>query len=85
MIGEIALQDDVPRERLSIEDIEQRFPRQWVLIDDPEADQTEAVLSGRVIWHSADKHEVYEKLRKLDSNDVAVFFTGPLPKAYYLL
>jgi hypothetical protein len=70
---------DPGSERLTIEEIYNRFPDEWVLLDEIQVDQAQHVLSGRVIAHSADRDRVYDAMLKSDSSELAVRFTGRIP------
>jgi hypothetical protein len=48
-------------EVLTMEEIEARFPEEWILIDQPEKDQYQRVVRGRVVFHSPDRDEVSRK------------------------
>jgi hypothetical protein len=67
-------------EILNIDEIKSRHDGEWVLIDDPVADESLAVLSGIVLSHSKDRDEVYRKARELKPTHSAVLFFGHLPK-----
>jgi len=51
-------------EVLSMEEIESRFPEEWILIDQPEKDQYR-IIRGRVVFHSPDRDEVSRKALEL--------------------
>ena len=44
-------------EYLTLNEIKQRFPNEWVLLGDPKTDGLD-VLGGLVLYHSKDKKEV---------------------------
>jgi hypothetical protein len=69
-------------EILTIEDINARFPSEWVLINDPQVDEQLHVLGGLVLWHSKDRDEVYQKVDELlpPPRRFTVWFTGPFPE-----
>lgn len=50
---------------LTAAEIDQRFEGEWVLVEDPQTDETLHVESGRVRWHSKDRDEVYRKAVEL--------------------
>jgi hypothetical protein len=59
--------------RLSIAEIEAQFPDSWILIDQPETDELKRVLSGRVVFASPDRDEVYRKALELPvPRDIAI-------------
>src|SRR5438874_1099657 len=45
-------------EVMTIEEIDSRFPSEWVLLADPKVDQYGRVVGGRVVCHSRDRDEV---------------------------
>lgn len=70
------LMDDV----LTIGEMESQFHSEWVLVGDPETDDSLHIQSGRVIYHSKDRDEVYRKAIELRPNRFAMLYTGTLPK-----
>jgi hypothetical protein len=48
-------------ERLTIEEMKARYAPDWVLIGEPEVDESLEVLSGKVLFHSPVRDEVYQK------------------------
>jgi len=62
---------------LTIAEIESQFDCQWVLIEDPQTDESLQVMAGKVLWHSPDRDEVYQKAMELRPSRFAVLFTGP--------
>jgi hypothetical protein len=65
---------------LTVGEMEARFHSEWVLVGDPETDDSLHVQSGRVIWHSKDRDEVYRKAIELKPKRFAMLYTGTLPK-----
>ena len=72
---------------LTLTEIEQRFPSEWVLIDQPQTDQFDHVIGGKVVFHGKDREEVYRQALQLPiPRHCAVRFTGPPdPNMEYLL
>jgi len=66
-------------EMMSIGEIHARFQSEWVLLEDPETTESLEVTSGRLLWHSKDRDEVYRKATELRPKHSAIFYTGPLP------
>lgn len=64
---------------LAMTDIKKLYPTQWVLLDDLEVDPFQGVVAGRVIFHSADRDEVYDKMGTFSGGRFAVRYTGPIP------
>jgi hypothetical protein len=65
-------------EVLTIDEINQRFKDEWVLVDNPQTDEQLRVQSGVVRFHSKDRDEVYAKAAQLSSRKAFVF-TGRIP------
>ena len=63
-------------EVLTITEIESQFDAEWVLVEDPLVDEHDEVVSGRVVWHSKDRDEVYDELLELRPKHPAIVFTG---------
>jgi hypothetical protein len=66
-------------ETLTIKEIRDRFDAEWVLVEDPELDDDLNVVSGKVVWHSKDRDEVYQKALELRPKHPAFLYTGKLP------
>jgi hypothetical protein len=64
---------------MTIAEIESQFDAQWVLVEDPQTNDSLQVLGGKVLWHSPNRDEVYRKAMELRPTHFAVLFTGPSP------
>jgi hypothetical protein len=71
---------EVMDEVLTIEEIKRQFPEQWVLLEDPEINEFEQVVGGRVRHHGDDPDEVYEKVAELGIRHSAVRYMGYPPE-----
>ena len=60
-------------------DIESRFKSEWVLLEDPETTEVLEVKSGKVLWHSKDRDELYRKALELRPKHSAIVYTGTIP------
>ena len=67
-------------EVLSLADIKARYESEWVLVEDPQLNQQLEVLGGRVLCHSKDRDEVYQKAVELRPKHSAVLYTGTIPE-----
>jgi hypothetical protein len=65
---------------LSITEIEEKYPSEWVLLEDPDTDDDLKVQSGKVLWHSPDRDEVYQKAIELRPKHAAFLYTGIVPQ-----
>jgi hypothetical protein len=67
-------------EILTVPEIEQQFPSEWVLIDQPQTDKNNELQSGKVVFHSKDRDEVYRRAIAMPApKRLAIHFTGTLP------
>ena len=66
-------------EVLTIDEINERFPDEWVLIGDPETDESLEVRRGKVLCHSKERDEVDQAAIDLaPPKRIAVLYTGAL-------
>lgn len=54
-------------ERLTIEEMEQKYPDEWLLIVDYELSENTELLSGRLVAHSKSRKEI---------RDISMNYTG---------
>ena len=66
-------------EILTLEEIKQRYPHEWVLIVEPEIDKYLNVIRGKVLAHSPDRDEAYSQFPLRQGKPVAIEYTGPIP------
>ena len=67
-------------EVLTIAEIESRFSSEWILVEDPQTNESLEVLGGIVRFHSKDRDEVYRKAVELRPKRFATLYTGTIPK-----
>jgi hypothetical protein len=65
---------------LSLEEIESRYPSEWVLIDEPQIGEMSHLLGGRVVFHSSSRDEVDRKAIELRLPYFAVRYLGTMPE-----
>jgi hypothetical protein len=63
---------------MTLEEIQERFDSEWVLVEDPEVDESGQVIGGKVLWHSKDRDEVYRKDGELRPKSAAYLYTGKM-------
>jgi hypothetical protein len=66
-------------ETLTIQEIEARYAPHWVLIGEPETDDQQHLLGGRVLYCSPDREEIYRKATEMQLDRIAVRFLGTWP------
>ncbi len=70
---------------LTLDQIEARFPSEWVLIGDPQTDEYQRLLSGIVLFHSPDRDDVDRKLLELRPIRFAFRYLGEMPEDVALI
>jgi hypothetical protein len=65
-------------ERLTIEEMEQKYPDEWLLIVDCELSENTELLSGKVVAHSKIRKEIRDVSGHYTGR-VATHYTGKLP------
>ena len=65
---------------LTIAEIEAQFAAEWVLVEEPQTNAALEVQSGRVLYHSKDREEVYREAVRLRPKRFAMLYTGTLPQ-----
>ena len=54
---------------LTLAEIRQKYPHQWVLVMEPELDNNLEIIRGKVVVNSPTKEELYEQLHLLHRQD----------------
>ena len=72
-------------ETLTVEEIEDRFPSEWVLIGDPQTDEAQRLLAGKVLFHSPERDEVDRRLLELRPSHFAFRYLGTMPEGMALV
>lgn len=65
---------------LTIAEVDLQFEAEWVLIGDPETNESLELQAGRVLYHSKDRDEVYRKAIQLRPKRFAMHYTGKMPE-----
>ena len=65
---------------LTISEIEARYPSEWILVEDPVTNDALQVQSGKILWHSPDRDEVYRKAVELRPTHSAFLCTIQMPE-----
>jgi hypothetical protein len=63
---------------LTIDEIEERFDGEWVLVGDPISDKSLNLRGGRVLSHGKDRAKVYRQAIRLRPRKIAMLYTGAL-------
>ena len=65
---------------LTVAEIESQFPSEWVLLSEPNTDESLEVQSGKVLFHSKDRDEAYRRAIELRPKRFAMLYTGTMPE-----
>jgi hypothetical protein len=65
--------------------IEERFPNEWVMVEDPDLDEQNEVIRGKVISHSPDRLTAYRALFNSKAKRCATLFTGTVAPGVEIL
>ena len=61
---------------LSLKEIREQYPNQWVLVVNPELDNNLEIIRGEVIANCPTKEELYQKLHLSKDRSSAIEYTG---------
>ena len=67
-------------EVMTLDEINERFDSEWVLLEDPELTKGMEIIRGKVLFHSKDRDELYRKALELRPKHGAIFFVGDPPE-----
>jgi hypothetical protein len=70
---------------LTLEQIRQQYPQQWVLIADPELDENLEVIRGEIVFTTPNKEELYQHLSLCKNRNSALEYTGECNDAVVLI
>lgn len=68
------------KKKMSLSEMKDAFPSEWLLILDPETDETHGILNGIVDFHSKDRDEMYRYAVAKKPKRFATLYTGTLPE-----
>ena len=71
--------------QLTAVEIDRLFPKQWVLVDRPKSDRNGEVRSGKLVFHTDRRDDIYIEATRLGLKDVAIWYTGPADPALRFL
>jgi hypothetical protein len=63
-------------QRISLAEIRQYYPNQWVLVIEPQLDDDLNIIDGKVIYHTSDKEDLYNHLHLSGEYNSALEYTG---------
>ena len=60
--------------------LKKRFPNEWLLLTHVTADDLTRPIKGRLVAHSKNRDDIYDRLRRVHAKSVCVEYTGKIPK-----
>jgi hypothetical protein len=73
------IKETIMNEILTIDEIKSRYAPDWVLIGEPETDESMELRSGRVLFHGPDRDEVTLKTTEYPPGRYGLYFLGTFP------
>jgi uncharacterized pyridoxal phosphate-containing UPF0001 family protein len=64
---------------MTLQEMEREFDSEWILVGDPQTNESLEVVKGTVLCHSKDREEVYRAAVKLRPKRSAILYTGRMP------
>jgi hypothetical protein len=68
----------------TIEELKQKYPDEWIIVEVLEEDESGEILNSRLITHTKDKEEVL-KINKEFKGYIYTFYSGEVPKKGHAL
>ena len=65
---------------VNFEEMIERFPGEWLLVEYKDLDEELKVKRGKVLFHSPYKSEVYKQLMEMRGGNIAIEYAGDIPK-----
>ena len=69
----------IEKERMTIDQMYEKFPDQWLFVVDPEISENTELLSG-VVDLVTDSREEIMKASDIYDGDAAIWYTGDIPE-----
>ena len=70
------MSESITAKKLTLAQIYEQYPNQWVLILEPELDENLEVIQGEVIAYSPDREGLYDQLSLRKGKPCAIEYTG---------
>jgi uncharacterized pyridoxal phosphate-containing UPF0001 family protein len=64
---------------MTLQEMEREFDSEWILVGDPQTNESLEVVKGTVLCHSRDRDEVYRVAVSLRPRRSAILYTGRMP------
>ena len=66
--------------QMTVEEMRAQFDAEWILLDDPQTNESMEVLGGKVLHHGKDRDEIYRQAVARRPKRSAILYTGQIPQ-----
>lgn len=63
-----------------IRTLKKRYPKEWLLLTHVTADELTRPIRGRLVAHSKNRDDIYDRLARIRAKSVSIEYTGKIPK-----
>ncbi len=60
--------------------LKRRYPKEWLLLTDVTADELTRPVKGKLVAHSKNRDDIYDRLARIRAKSTCVTYTGEIPK-----
>ena len=60
--------------------LKRRYPKEWLLLTNVVADELTRPIKGRLVAHSKNRDDIYDRLARVRAGSVCIEYTGKIPK-----
>ena len=64
----------------AISTIKRRYPKEWLLLTNVVADKLTRPIKGKLVAHSKNRDDIYDRLPRIRAGSVCVEYAGKIPK-----
>ncbi len=64
----------------TISSLKKRYPKEWLLLTNVTADELTRPVKGKLVAHSKNRDDIYDRLARTRAKSVSVEYTGNVPK-----
>ena len=68
---------------MNIKDVKKEYKDEWVLVEVLKEDEIGNPVDVKLLAHSKNRDDIYNKLKRTKSKYVSTFYTGKIPKKGY--
>ena len=60
--------------------LKRRYPKEWLLLTNVVADELTRPIKGKLVAHSKNRDDIYDRLARVRGRSVCIEYTGKIPK-----